>query len=163
MANNSPGTAAPIQQASDIKRENVWDVVPANKFDYGRIELLVDIDPYIWIPIIPRLLDWSCDINQPACQAILPVLRSNPVTIKATIPHVSDILSHTDGRDDEWQNVLLYYFVMEIPVEFQCTMLGVLQDFEAGITDELEADWEWRDDVRRLIRNIAAVIGHPAP
>lgn len=153
-----------IRHPSDITPATMHLVPPVNKFDTSRIDLLSDpsIDPHMWVPIIPVLLNWTEDPNWPSSHTIYPLLTSNPTTIEACIPLVIAILDMTDGRDDEHQNALLYNFVMQIGFEYQVQMLDCLKRFLRNITDELEWGYEWRDEVAELIGEIAEGMASPS-
>lgn len=119
--------------------DNVHEVVPKHKsLDLDRVEPLPNVDPEIWKPIIPDLLEWTCDPTRPSTQVVISLLVSATVTVEAAIPRVSGILrkkgSPGEGPqkegDYEHQNVLLHHFVSVIGIPFQRQMLGVLKDFE---------------------------------
>lgn len=151
-----------IRSARDITTENVHQVVPESKFDTNQVDLLEQVDPRIWTSIVPDLIDWTCDPDWPSSWAILPLLRSNPITIAAAIPSVSTMLRKTGPprsgseleRDDEHQNVLLVNFVMKIDVAFQREMIQVLEEFRLGVTDELEEDYSFRESVDEILTGI---------
>lgn len=144
-----------IRSAGDITAENVHQVVPTCKFDLNRVEFLHEVDPQIWIPIIPDLIDWTCDPCWPSSQFILSLLKSNPIATAASIPYISTILRKTEAeRDDEHQNCLLLLFVSEVDVSFQREMIVVLREFRDGVTDELDADWNFRETVDGILEGM---------
>ncbi|KAJ9651226.1 hypothetical protein H2198_009481 [Neophaeococcomyces mojaviensis] len=144
------------QSAAEVTSENVHLLVPQRKLETEKIELLHNVDVQIWTPIISDLLEWTQDPNWPTAGTTMDLLTSTSAAIEAAIPHVANILADTsEKRDDEWRDVMLRCFVFRLPKEYQMKMYEDLQRFHEGITDESEADYEWREDVAHLIRDIA--------
>ncbi|PVI04975.1 hypothetical protein DM02DRAFT_688965 [Periconia macrospinosa] len=170
-----PPSPSTIKTAADITPQTIHQVPPLTKHDIDRILLLKNVDPHIWTPIIPSLIDWTCDANWPCAQIIFELLTSHPVIIEAAIPHVSAILRQTTDRpeggrprageegegggfrDIGHQHELFRYFVCAVGGGFQRRMEGVLRGFREGITDEVEREWGVREDLDEVIRGIEKV------
>lgn len=90
---------------------NFEDLLPRDKFDNDRVEMLKKMDRDKILPLLPSLLEWIQDMNWPIASGVLELLLTFPEEI---VPHVQDVLS----SDDEcWKWFVLHYLVTELPVD----------------------------------------------
>ena len=77
---------------------NIFDLIPKDKFDDSNIEILKTIDTEKAEPILSYLLEWIKDINWPVAQIlindVLPRFHAN------LIPHIQAVFN---SDDDIWK------------------------------------------------------------
>ncbi|MEK4425992.1 DUF5071 domain-containing protein [Solibacillus sp. FSL K6-1523] len=91
--------------------DNFKELLPRNKFDNDRVEMIKKMDRDKILPLLPNLLEWIQDMNWPVATSVLELLLTFPEEI---IPHVQDVLS---SDDDNWKWFILHYLVIELPIE----------------------------------------------
>ena len=87
--------------------ENIYDLIPKNKFDLSSIEQLKLIDATEAEPILSDLLEWIQDLNWPVAKALFYILLRFD---KKFVPHIRSVFN---SDDDIWK----------------CWILCMLKDF----------------------------------
>ncbi|MGE7945593.1 DUF5071 domain-containing protein [Lysinibacillus sp. NPDC093688] len=100
--------------------ENFGDVLPRNKSDNDRVEMIKKMDRDKILPLLPNLLEWIQDMNWPVAPSVLELLLTFPEEI---VPHVQDVLS---SDDENWKWFILNFLVIELPVESRAQFRGYL-------------------------------------
>ena len=127
--------------------DNVFDLLPKNKFDSSGMEGLKRLSDEEIHPILPALLEWIQDMNWPVAQKVLPVLAMHE---KCLVPLIRARLQPGEG-DDIWK----YWIVARLlPLFSQESLASLLPSLERialqptdGEKDEgvdgLAADFLW--------------------
>ena len=90
---------------------NFKDLLPRDKHDDDRVEMLKKMDRDKILPLLPGLLEWIQDMNWPVAESVLELLLTFPEEI---VPHVQDVLS---SNDDNWKYFILNDLVRNLPRE----------------------------------------------
>ena len=98
--------------------ENLFELVPQNKFDNMNMGLLKEIDTKEAAPILWELLQWLQDINWPVAKELMYVL---PRFHSELVPHIKVVLN---SSDDIWK----------------CWVLCLVKNFPKETVMLLEAD-----------------------
>ncbi len=77
--------------------DNLFELIPKDKFDNSSIPLLNTMNVQDAVPILGELLEWIQDINWPIAQELIEVL---PRFHMQLVPHIKSVL-HAD--DDIWK------------------------------------------------------------
>jgi hypothetical protein len=81
---------------------NLNKLIPENKFDIEKVELLKDLSFEEIEPIIPKLLEWLQDGNWPVSRPLGDYLRTLPA--EKLGPYLIDVLKRNDY---EWNYFLI--------------------------------------------------------
>lgn len=87
------------------------DLLPRDKFDDDRVEMIKKMDRDKILPLLPGLLEWIQDMNWPVAKSVLELLLTFSEEI---VPHVQDVLS---SNDDNWKYFILNDLVRNLPIE----------------------------------------------
>ena len=90
---------------------NFEDLLPRDKFDHDRVEMIKKLDRHKILPLLPGLLEWTQDMNWPVAKSVVELLLTFPEEI---VPHVQDVLS---SNDDNWKYFVLNGLVRKLPIE----------------------------------------------
>ena len=90
---------------------NFKDLLPRDKFDNDRVEMIKKMDRDKILPLLPGLFEWTQDMNWPVAISVVELLLTFPEEI---VPHVQDVLS---SNDDNWKYFILNDLVRNLPIE----------------------------------------------
>lgn len=92
---------------------DLYKLLPRDKHDFERVDVLKYIDKDDLIKLIPKLIEWLQDINWPIAMDVSKLLLTVPVE---TIPYIRNVLA---GDDDIWKEWCLRYIVKDLPTELR--------------------------------------------
>ncbi len=92
---------------------DLYNLLPRDKHDFERVDVLKYIDKEDLIKLIPKLIEWLQDINWPIAMDVSKLLLTVPVE---TIPFIRNVLA---GDDDIWKEWCLRYIVKDLPTELR--------------------------------------------
>lgn len=90
---------------------NFKDLLPRDKFDNDRVEMIKKMDRDKILPLLPGLLEWTQDMNWPVAKSVVELLLTFPEEI---VPHIQDVLS---SNDDNWKYFILNDLVRNLRIE----------------------------------------------
>ena len=90
---------------------NFKDLLPRDKFDNDRVEMIKKMDRDKILPLLPGLFEWTQDMNWPVAISVVELLLTFPEEI---VPHIQDVLS---SNDDNWKYFILNDLVRNLPIE----------------------------------------------
>ena len=90
---------------------NFKDLLPRDKHDDDRVEMLKKMDRDKILPLLPGLFEWTQDMNWPVAISVVELLLTFPEEI---VPHIQDVLS---SNDDNWKYFILNDLVRNLPIE----------------------------------------------
>lgn len=89
---------------------NIFHLIPKDKFDNSSIETLRTIDVDKATPILGSLLEWLQDLNWPVAKELIDVLPRFHVGL---IPHIESVFSSNDDIWKYWTLRLIKKFPIE--------------------------------------------------
>jgi len=92
---------------------DLYNLIPRDKHDFERVDVLKNIDKDDLIKLIPKLIEWLQDINWPIAMDVSKLLLTIPVE---TTPFIRNVLA---GDDDIWKEWCLRYIVKDSPTELR--------------------------------------------
>lgn len=87
-------------------QQNVFELIPKNKFDFSTINQLMRISEDDVQPILSKLLDWIADFNWPIAEDVCKVLARFPNSIT---PLLKEALN--PNAEDE---ILKYWIILKL-------------------------------------------------
>lgn len=94
-----------------VNMSNFEDLLPRDKFDNDRVEMIKKMDRDKILLLLPGLLEWTQDMNWPVAKSVVELLLTFPEEI---VPHIQDVLS---SNDDNWKYFVLNDLVRKLPIE----------------------------------------------
>ncbi len=113
--------------------DNIFELIPQNKFDFTSIEELKCIDPNDVVPILEGLMEWMQDLNWPVAQELIKILPRFHVQL---IPVIRKIIDTNDDIWKLWTLELMKGFPRETLLMFQPELRRMEQNPSEGEKNE---------------------------
>ncbi|MGP7819665.1 DUF5071 domain-containing protein [Niallia sp. 01092] len=88
---------------------NYTEFIPRNKHDFERVDQLKKLNRSEILPLLPRLMEWTQDMNWPIANEVAELLLTFPNEI---IPLIKDVLA---TNDNVWKYWCLEILVKRLP------------------------------------------------
>jgi hypothetical protein len=124
-------------------QQSLFDLVPSNKHDIGKVAALEALGYPAIDPILPQLLVWIQDINWPVARKLCPVLAGIGQPLA---PYLREVLR---GSDDIW-----IYWILNDIVSHSPSLVQSLKDELTYLAESGSQEEGVRDLARELCREL---------
>ena len=132
--------------------ENIFELIPKDKFDQKPFHKLMEISEEEIQPILPELLSWMADVNWPIAKDIVRVLTRFPNSI---VPLIKERLKPSE-RDEDWKYFIISSLIPQLSKDAQILLDNDISRIITHPTDnEIHAEvWniakDYKDHFERI-------------